>query len=196
MKKLNFWVLITFGALVGLQSCVRENISDEKTVLQEKTINEKVDARSSSVAEQSFRQALRDLIDLYDDANTASTGALSTLLDNIGDDPHEDALEELDGSGLINMTLLESTIADATTYEALLIQEQSVSYVNAVIAEEIGTISERSGRPFWGKRKTSLGIVGGIGGAPCHEMYFETTYRFWINWGSSDPQTGPPIPCP
>jgi len=195
MKKLKFWALITFGALVTLQSCVRENFTEEQVRLPEKSVNEKVTARTS-VTEELFRQALRDLIDLYDDANTTSTGALSTLLDNIGDDPHEDALEELDGSGLINMTLLESTIADATTYEALLIQEQSVSYVNAVIAEEIGTISERSGRPFWGKRKTSLGIVGGIGGAPCHEMYFETTYRFWINWGSSDPQTGPPIPCP
>lgn len=157
-------------------------------------MNEKATARTS-VTEVLFRQALRDLIDLYDDANTTSTGALSTLLNNIGDDPYEDALEELDGSGLINMTLLESTIADATTYEALLIQEQSVSYVNAVIEEEIENVQARGERPFWGKKRQYFGIGGGIGGAPCHELFLVTTYRFWINVGSGY-EHGDVVPCP
>ncbi len=192
MTNLKFWALITFGALLSLQSCVRENL-EEKTLLPAKSVKEKVSARTS-VAEEMFRQSLQDLVELYDDANTTSTGSLSTLLNAIGNDPKEDALEDLDGSGLINMTLLESTIEDAATYEALLIQEEGASYVDAVIAEETGTIPERSGRPFWGKRRHPLGIVGGIGGAPCYQMYIETTYRFWINWGSEPGQTE--VPCP
>ena len=193
MKKLKFWTILTFGALFTLQSCVRENISEDQTMLPEKSANEKATARTS-VTEELFREALRDLIDLYDDANTTSTGGLSTVLDNIGEDPEEDAMDELDGSGLINMPLLESTIADAITYEALLIQEQSVSYVDAVIAEETGTMQARSGRPFWGKKRVYIGITGGVGGTPCYEYYVVTTYRFWINWGSHDEYKE--VPCP
>lgn len=188
MKKLKFWSLIILGTLLTLPSCVRENI------LEEKSIAEKVTTRSESETEQLFRQSLRDLISQYDQANTTSTGGLSTLLDNLGDDAKEDALQQLDGSGLINVTLLESTIEDAATYEALLIQEQGVSYVDGVIEEETDNIQARGGRPFWGKRSTFIGIVGGIGGAPCFEYYIETTYRFWINWGSSDVYVE--VPCP
>lgn len=102
------------------------------------------------------------MISLYDQANTTSTGGLSTLLDNLGDDAKEDALQQLDGSGLINVTLLESTIEDAMTYEALLIQEQGISYVEGVITEETGSVQARGGRPFWGKRREFIGVVGGI----------------------------------
>ncbi len=193
MKKLKFWALITFGALLTLQSCVRENL-EEKTLLPEKSANENVAVGSRTETEEIFRQSLQDLIELYDDANTTSTGALSTLLDSIGNAPQEDALEALDGSGLINMTLLESTIADAITYEALLIQEQSASYVDAVIAEETGTMQERGGRPFWGKKRVFIGIVGGMNPEdPCYEYYVVTKYRFWINFGSNDEYIR--VPC-
>jgi len=185
--------------VIGLvfQSCQKETADTQtKGISNELAQKNQVASRSYSTTEQLYRQSLQDLLAIYSDANTASNGALDVLLDDLANRTKEDAYEELNKSGLIDVLQLDNTINSVASYEKDMLSMYSEDYVTGVTIDETGGLGERR-RKFWGTTTTPTGnIIGGIAGSPCYEEVVKTTWRFWIKTKEERTHSEKRVPCP